>query len=181
VIRRCLPAFAALAVLAACGGSSHHHHSSSVAAAPPVTAAPATDAATTTAPAAPAAPPDPCKLVSQTQAAALVQTPVQPAVEAGSPPDQMCQYTGPTSGPVAQVEIFVGDGAKKSLDIDRDNLHHTFTTLSGIGDEAYLEADEVFLRKSATWIEVDVVDLDTPPDQIQSGLQTMAQQIVAKL
>ena len=179
MIRRHLPALAAVAVLAACGGSSHHSSSSNVAA-PPVTAAPATDAPTTTT-AAPAAPPDPCNLVSQSQAAALVQTPVQAAVEAGSPPDQLCQYTGPSSGPVAQVEIFVGDGAKKSLDIDRDNLHHAFTTPSGIGDEAYLEADNIYFRKGETWVQVNVVDLDTPTDQIQSGLQTMAQQIATKL
>jgi hypothetical protein len=177
VIRRHLPALAAVAILAACGGSSHH--SSSVAA-PAVTAEPATDAPTTTT-AAPAAPPDPCKLVSQSQAAALVQTPVQAAVEAGSPPDQLCQYTGPSTGPVAQVEIFVGDGAKKSLDIDRDNLHHTFTTPSGIGDEAYLEDDNIFFRKGETWLQINVVDLDTPADQIQTGLQTMAKQIVAEL
>jgi hypothetical protein len=178
VIRRYFPALAAVAVLAACGGSSHH--SSSVAAPAVTDAAPATDAPTTTT-AAPAAPPDPCKLVSQSQAAALVQTPVQAAVEAGSPPDQLCQYTASPNGPVAQVEIFVGDGAKKSLDIDRDNLHHTFTTLSGIGDEAYLEADNVFFRKNETWVQVNVVDLDTPADQIQSGLKTMAQQIATEL
>ena len=52
---------------------------------------------------------------------------------------------------------------------------------SGIGDEAYLEADNIYFRKGETWFQVNVVDLDTPVDQIQSGLQTMAQQIVAKL
>jgi hypothetical protein len=180
VIRRHLPALAAsavLAVLAACGGTSHH---SSSAADAPVTAAPATEAAATTT-AAPAAPPDPCTLVSQSQAAALVQTPVQAAVGAGSPPDQSCEYDAPPTGPVAQVEIFVGDGAKKTLDIDKDNLHHAFTMPSGLGDEAYLETDDIFFRKGETWFEINVVDLDTPADQIQSGLQTLAQQIVAKL
>jgi hypothetical protein len=166
----------AMLVLGACGGGGHSTAAgvTSTSAAPVTTAA----AAPTTAPA-PPPPPDPCHLVSQSQAEALAQTPLQAAVEAGAPPDVMCQYDGPTTGPTAQVEIFVGDGAKKTLDIDRDELHHDFTTLTGIGDEAYLEDNDVFLRKGDIWVEVNVVLLDVPPDQIQSGLQTMAKQIAS--
>jgi len=167
-----------LVLLGACGGGGSH---SSAAVVTVASSAPAsTDQPTTTAAAA-KPPPDPCSLVTQSEAEALAQTPLQPAVNAGAPPDQLCQYTGPPSGPTAQVEIFVGDGAKKSLDIDRDALHHDFTTLTGIGDEAYLEADNVFLRKGDVWAQVNVVLLDVAPDQVQSGLKTMAQKIASEL
>jgi len=145
-------------VVAACGGGSHS--SSSIAA--PAATEPATTAPSTT-PTTAAAAPDPCALVSEADAQAVVQTPLQPALKAGQPPDVMCQYTSSPTGPTAQVEIFVGDGAKKGLDIDRDELKHDFTTLTGIGDEAYLEADNVFLRKGSVWVQVNVVDLDSPP------------------
>jgi hypothetical protein len=165
-------------LLGACGASQSH--SSEAAAAPPTAAPTQTDAPTTGAPA-PSAPPDPCKLVSLSDAETLAQTPLQPAVESGQPPDQLCQYTGPTTGPTAQVEIFVGAGAEKSLEIDRDSLHHDFTTLPGIGDEAYLENSDVFLRKGDVWAQVNVVLLDLSTDQVQNGLQTMARKIASEL
>ncbi len=166
-------------LVSACGGTSHKPTITT-----PVTTTPSgTDAPTTTAAAiaAPSPPPDPCSLVSQADAQALAQTPLQAAVKSGSPPDELCQYTGPPTGPTAQVEIFVGDGAKKSLDIDRDTLQHPFTTLTGIADEAYLEDSNIFLRKGDVWVQVNVVLLDLPADQVQSGLQTMAKKIASEL
>jgi hypothetical protein len=164
-------------LLGACGGGASHSTAADVTS--PSTAPATTDVPATTAVA--KAPPDPCSLVSQTDAQALAQTPLQAAVKSGSPPDVLCQYTGPPTGPTAQVEIFVGDGSKKSLDIDRDALHHAFTTLTGIADEAYLEDSNVYLRKGTVWVQVNVVLLDVAPDQVQSGLQTMAKKIASEL
>ncbi len=171
-------ALALVLALAACGGGSHS--TSTSIAAEPTTEAPATTAAVTET-IAPVAPVDPCQLVSQSDAQAVVGITLQAAVKSGQPPDQMCQYTSSPTGPTAQVEVFAGDGAKKGLDIDRDELKHDFTTLSGIGDEAYLESDNVFLRKGSTWVQVNVVALDAAPEQVQASLQTLAKKIAGEL
>ena len=171
-------ALASVSVLtfAACGGSGSSKASATTT---PATGAPATTTATT-APAA-KAPPDPCSLVSRAQAEKVVGIPLQPAVKAGTADDMLCQYTSNPSGPTAQVEVFVGAGAKKNLDIDKDTLKHDFKTLTGVGDEAYLEADNVFLRKGTVWVGINVVALDTPATQVQSGLTALASTIAGEL
>ena len=128
-----------------------------------------------------AALPDPCVLVSQAQAQTLV-VPTLPAGEkSGSGADTMCQYTSDPNGPTAQVSVFVGDGAKKALDIDKNSLQHDFTQPTGIGDEAWLESGNIFFRKGTTWAEISVVDLDDPPEQVQTALTTLATSVAPKL
>ena len=61
------------------------------------------------------------------------------------------------------------------------NSSYTFTTLAGIGDEAYLEHDNVFLRKGSEWVQVNVVSRDAAPDHLQAALQTVAQKITGEL
>jgi hypothetical protein len=139
------------------------------------------EATTTTAATKAAALPDPCVLVSQAQAQTLV-VPTLPAGEkSGSGADTMCQYTSDPNGPTAQVSVFVGDGAKKALDIDKDSLQHDFTQPTGIGDEAWLESGNIFFRKGTTWAEISVVDLDDPPEQVQAALTTLATSVAPKL
>jgi hypothetical protein len=162
-------------VAGACGGSSKP--AASTATQPPATTAPASTTPTT---AKAVTNPDPCTLVTQAEAEKLAETPLMPAVKAGSGDQLLCQYGGPTTGPTAQVEIFSGPGEKKSLDIDR-GLGHAFTTLPGVGDEAYLEADNLFLRKGTVWAGVNVVLLDVPPERIQAGLTTLATTIASRL
>jgi hypothetical protein len=109
---------------------------------------------TTTAPA--AADIEPCDLVTQDEASTLAGTPVEEAV----PVTGMCQYTGPVDGPLAQVEVHVGDGAQKILEIDRDTLAHEFTEVPGIGDEATAEDGAIFLRVGTTWVALRLVSLE---------------------
>jgi hypothetical protein len=103
---------------------------------------------------------DPCQLVTKADAEQLAGTQLNPAVaiEGESP---SCTYSGPVTGPLAQVEVYVGDGAKKILDIDRE-LHHTLTAVQGIGDEAYEEDGAIFLRKSDQWVAIRLVLLQDP-------------------
>jgi hypothetical protein len=165
-------------LLAACGGGGSGSSKQAAAAAPPIaTTAPSE----TTTIALPKPPPDPCGLVSKADAEAIVGIALQPGVKAGTPEDLLCQYTSSPNGPTAQVEVFVGDGAKKALDIDKDELHHTFSTLAGVGDEAWLEPDQVFARKGSLWVSVNVVALDAPADQVQKGLQTLISKMVGQL
>jgi len=128
-----------------------------------------------------AALPDPCVFVSQAQAQTLVAATLQAGEKSGTGSDLMCQYTSDPSGPTAQVAVFVGDGAKKALDIDKDSLNHDFTQPTGIGDEAWLESGSIFFRKGTTWAEINVVDLDDPPEQVQAALQTLAGSVVGSL
>jgi len=159
----------------ACGGSSKP-----AATATTPTPAPSSSTSTTPTTTAPVKHPDPCLLVTQAEAEKLAQTPLAAGVKAGATDDALCQYTGPPTGPTAQVEIFSGLGVKKSLDIDR-SLKHVFTTLTGIGDEAYLEDNNVFVRKGDEWAGINTVLLDVPQDKVQAGLQDLARTIAARL
>jgi hypothetical protein len=107
--------------------------------------------------------PDPCKLLPLADATTLAGTKLNAPTEAGPAGTQTaCQYDGPVSGPEAQVDVFVGDGAKQQLKIDRDNLHHKFTSISGIGDECDLEDDFAFVQKNGLWASINLVLLDDP-------------------
>ncbi|MEV0715402.1 hypothetical protein [Asanoa sp. NPDC050611] len=142
----------AFALLAGCGGGAEDD-------APVQAAAPATTQANQTEAAAPAEPPEACALITKQDAEKLAGTKLDPPVEAA----ESCQYTGPVTGPTAQVEIYVGDGAKKFLDIDRE-LKHEFTELSGIGDEAHLEDGTVFFAKGGVWVAIRLVRLVDPKE-----------------
>lgn len=125
---------------------------------------------------------DPCVLVSQSQAETLIAMKLLAPTKSGNPTSGfMCQYNADPNGPVGSVQISTGAGVKKALDIDKDNLHHDFTQLTGVGDEAWLENGSVFVRKGTQWVQVYVVSLDTPPEQIQSGLQSLAGTIARSL
>jgi hypothetical protein len=102
---------------------------------------------------------DPCMLVTKQEAEQLAGTPLDSA----KPVRETCTYTGPVTGPTAQVEVFVGDGAKKYLDIERD-LGHELRPLGGVGDEAYAENEAVFVNKSGTWVSVRLVRLNDPAE-----------------
>ena len=60
----------------------------------------------------PTALPDPCVLVGKADAVRLAATPLDDGVKAGTSDNLSCTYVGPPTGPTAQVEFFVGDGAK---------------------------------------------------------------------
>jgi hypothetical protein len=100
---------------------------------------------------------DPCALVTKEEAERLAGTGLNDA----APVQETCTYTGLVSGPTAQVEVYVGDGAKSILDIDR-GLEHDFKTLPGIADEAYAEDGAVFLNKGGQWVAIRLVRLDDP-------------------
>jgi len=108
---------------------------------------------TTTASALPA----PCDLVTKKEAEKLAGTPV--AAPAKGP--ESCTFTGPPDGPLGQFELYLGDGAKKFLDIDVQ-LDHEFTGLPDVGDEALLEDGAVFFRVGETWVALKVTRLDDP-------------------
>jgi hypothetical protein len=120
---------------------------------------------------------DPCKLVSKADAEKLAGTTLQAGVLVEGD-DPSCTYSGDPNGPTAQVEVFLNDGAKKYLDIDRQ-LSHDFTTLTGIGDEAYLEEFTIFFRKGARWGAIHLVRL-LDADPFVEPLKTLAKQVVAQ-
>jgi hypothetical protein len=113
--------------------------------------------------------------VSKADAEILAGTPMQDAVRVR----ETCTYTGPPTGPTAQVEIFLGDGAKKFLDADRQ-LKHDFVPLSGIGDEAWVEPGVVFFNKAGLWVSIRLVRLE---DQAVYGprLEALARAVAGRM
>lgn len=124
---------------------------------PPPTASPSPE---------PTPPPlDACALLDHQQAEAIAGTPLGPA-QTPSTGGLSCIYAGPVDGPEAQVEIFLGDGAKGSYDTERA-LNHQFRPVAGIGDEAWLEDDNIFFREGTTWVAIELVRLNNPRDNDQ--------------
>ena len=158
--------------VAGCGQPAEKHPPAPAAAQPAAsTAAPTAEA---TAPATSAAV-DACALVSQQEAQQLAGTALNPP----TPVRETCTYTGPVSGPTAQVEVFVGDGAKKYLDIER-TLGHQLRPLAGVGDESYAEDEAVFIRKSGTWVSVRLVRLNDAAEN-RKPLEDVARIVAGRL
>jgi hypothetical protein len=118
---------------------------------------------------------DPCVLVSKQEAEQLAGTPLDDA----KPIRETCTYTGPVTGPTAQVEIGLGDGAKKFLDIDRE-LGHDLKPLPGIGDETWIEDGTVFVSKSGLWVSIHLVRLDDPA-VYRKPLEDLARKVAGRI
>lgn len=103
--------------------------------------------------------PDPCSLISQDEADALAGTPLDPPTAA----PESCTFYGPPTGPLGQVEVYVGDGAKKFLDVERD-LGHELRPLEGVGDEAYAGEATTFVRSDFLWVAIRLVRLNDPAE-----------------
>jgi hypothetical protein len=147
---------------------------------------PAGDGGAAADPAAGAAPavvalPDACSLLTLDEATALAKADLAAGEGAGveNGAATLCQFVGNPSGPVAQVEVFTGDGAKKALDIDRQ-LDHDIVALPGVGEEAYEEDGQVFLRKGAVWASVRLVRL-TDPAENRVPLRTAATLVAGRM
>jgi hypothetical protein len=134
--------------------------------------------ATTTSTDATATSVDACKLVPQADAETIAGTALEAGVSVQGD-TASCMYAGPVTGPTAQVEVYIGPGAKKYLDIDR-GLDHELQPVSGLGDESYLEDFTVFFRKGDTWVALRLVRLeDAPP--YNERLITAARDLATKL
>lgn len=116
-----------------------------------------------------------CTLVSKAEAEALAGTALNDPTEAA----ESCTYTGPVTGPLGQVEVYVGDGAKKFLDIER-TLQHELRPLSGVGDEAYLGDSTGFVRRGFTWAAVHLVRLNDPAENA-GPLEALVRKVADRL
>jgi hypothetical protein len=121
---------------------------------------------------------DACALLPKAEAEIVAGTPLGDGV-AGNALDPSCVYTGPTTGPLGQVSIFTGPGAKKTYDIDVE-LKHVFAPVAGIGDEAYEEPNAIFFRKGTTWVAIELVRLNDPAEN-RVPLEDAAKKAVARL
>lgn len=118
---------------------------------------------------------NPCDLVSQPEAEQLAGTPLNE----GRQVKATCTYNSPPSGPTAQVEVFLGPGAKKIFDINRE-LGHEFHELPGVGDEAYAEDNNVYVNKSGQWVSIRLVLLNDPAENRQA-LEDLARVVADRL
>ena len=123
--------------------------------------------------------PDPCKLLTQAEADQLAGIKLQGPLSEGVPPTN-CAWPTPLTGPVAQVEVGVGDGAKKFLDTDKDVLQHDFAQVSGLGDEAWVEDDTVFVRVGDLWFSLHLVGY-AGTSAYRPKLEALAKTIIGRL
>jgi hypothetical protein len=159
VLAALLAAGACSSSVAGSGSAAEPERTSTRPAAPPSSPAAITDPGA-------AAKTDPCSLVTQDEADAIAGTKLQPKSRA----EQLCTFATPTTGSPAQLEVYVGDGAKKFYDIDKINLGHRFKAVAGVGDEAHLEDGAIFCSAKGTWIGLRLLRLDsvdTGPSLIQ--------------
>jgi hypothetical protein len=103
---------------------------------------------------------DACTILPQADAETLIGSKLTDPLRAASSDVSSCTYPGDPNGPTAQVEVYVGDGAKQQLDIDKDKLQHAFTQPSGLGDEAWQEDEMIWARSGTTWVSIRVVSLN---------------------
>ncbi|ASW55938.1 DUF3558 domain-containing protein [Plantactinospora sp. KBS50] len=160
-VRRSRPllALALLAVLAGCGRAGDDAGTAAPAFPPDLVASDEPAAPTADDEPAPAELPDACALLPRADAEKLAGTPLDDPIAVR----ETCTYTAPVSGPTAQVEVYVGDGAKKMLDVDRE-LGHELTPLTGAGDEGYLEDGNAFFARSGVWVSIRLVRLNDPAE-----------------
>jgi hypothetical protein len=118
---------------------------------------------------------DPCTLVTRADAETLAATKLDPATKI----NQTCTYNGPVTGPTAQVQVFVGPGSKKQLDIEKE-LGHPLRKLTGVGDEAYAAEASVFIRKGTLWASVELVRLNEPAENVDR-LAQVAKTVAGRL
>jgi hypothetical protein len=167
---------AAIAAFGACGGGSSK-------AAAPNTTEPAATTATTDAPTTVATPPaklDSCALVPEATAETLIATKLQPGVHESTTDVDSCTYSGDPSGPTAQVEVFIGAGAKHFYDDDHDVLQHMFTDVPGLGDEGHEEDFNIFFRKGTTWVALRITSLDDW-STFKPRAETAAKELASKI
>ncbi|MBB5827228.1 hypothetical protein [Micromonospora carbonacea] len=119
--------------------------------------------------------PDPCALVRKAEAEQLAGR----GLDDGRPVGDTCTYTAPVDGPTAQVEVFVGEGAKTYLDTERA-LGHETRALSGVGDEAYATDDSFFVNASGRWVAVRLVRLNAP-EANREPLEALARAVAGRL
>lgn len=105
---------------------------------------------------------DACEILPRSDAEAILGLALPDELAAATADVSSCTYTADPNGPVGQVEIFVGPGAQKQLELDRDVLEHVFMQPTGIGDEAWQEDAMIFARTGETWASIRVVSLDDP-------------------
>lgn len=163
-------------VSAACSGTAATPPATRGPSLPPLTPPPAT---TTPEPEFTFAPLlDACAILTQKDAQRIAQTPLETG-QPGNALNPSCMYTGPVTGPLAQVQIFIGDGAKKTYDIDVQ-LDHEFEDVAGIGDEAHQENNAIFFRKGTTWVAIELVRLNDPAENVDT-LQDAAKKVATAL
>ena len=99
--------------------------------------------------------PKACSLLSRADASTLTGVPMLAADDAGS----ICTYNSDPNGPSAQVLIDVGTDTPRTMEIDR-KLGHVFKSIAGLGDEAYEEDWNIFVRKGDVWVALSLVSVN---------------------
>ena len=118
---------------------------------------------------------NPCTLVTRDEANAITGVTVQKPQRAL----QLCTFPTPTTGTLGQLEVYVGDGAKKFFDIDKIDLGHEFRKVPGVGDEAWAEDGAIFFHAQGAWFGLRLTTLDS--DDHTADLAALAKTLIGRL
>jgi hypothetical protein len=123
---------------------------------------------------------DACTILTREDAETLIGTALTDPLQVATSDVSSCTYPGDPNGPTAQVEIYIGPGAGKQLEIERDTLEHPFTEPASIGDEAWQEDYQIFARTGETWVSIRLVVLEDAAGYV-TPLQTAMTAALARL
>jgi hypothetical protein len=101
--------------------------------------------------------PNPCKLLTTAEADAALGLTMQKPDNYGD----FCSWVADFNGPSGHLDLFLDTQTPRALLIDR-HLHHKFHSVRGIGDQAFEEDWNIFVRKGTTWLFVNMERLDDP-------------------
>ena len=181
IVSRCVAACAFGLLLVACGGN-------------PSPASPATTA--TPAPSAPSAPApgstaggqasgsvDPCVLVTQQDAQAALDRPVQPIsnVPVVVPGQRTCGYGSTDSAGLVAVLTFPDTGGLfDTLRAQRKQVGAGYHDVTGLGDAAFRDGGQLYVRTGGTVLGIFASGLDTD-ERTEAVLRTLAAQALGRM
>jgi hypothetical protein len=102
---------------------------------------------------------DPCALITRQEAEAIVRAPLLEAVQYNLGTERpSCTYGAVPSGPTAQVQIYVGEGAESLIALHR-RLGGEIVELEELGEGAFLRHTTLHYQPSGVPIVISVVRL----------------------
>jgi hypothetical protein len=117
-----------------------------------------------------------CKLLTRAEAQVLAAVKLLPPV--ASPTS--CTYNGLPTGPVAQVSVYVDSSLPRTLRIDRE-LGHKIWRVPGLGDQAFGEEWNIFVRKGKIWLTIHLVRTEAWGPSSQKRLERAARTAISRV
>ena len=178
IVSRCVAACVVGLLLAACG--EHSSPATPVTTATPTASAPAPGSTASSQPTGSA---DPCALVTQQDAQAALDRPVQPIsnVPVVVPGQRTCGYGSADSAGLVAVLTFPDTGGLfDTLRAQRRQAGRDYRDVAGLGDGAFRDGGQLYVRRGGTVLGIFVNGFDTD-ERTEAVLRTLAAQALGRM